>query len=475
MSNLLSGRVSRSFIFIAAALLLAAPGLGGCEGSATQDAGELADIGAGRADAKSEPSDVGGDDSGETGADILPGDGDIDAQDGRGEGDAAGDAGSSEADAYPADTAPDGTADAAEPPAQRPQKQAFFNDPGADGTPDYTNETVIKDLLEQALPGSKVRASYYTLTSPRMPQAFIDAQARGVDVKFIIDNNNKKSSDACVYNSAFQALVDGMTPGSVIICSDCSSQTCQDCTKGGCLGHRKNHNKFILFSELEDGSKDVVLQSSSNLTKSRRKFNNTLVIRDDTALYQAYMDYWETLKAQDADSWDYTSASGDTRTKVYFFPRKSGDTIISVLNNVDCSDPASRIRVAMGLFHKKRMSVAEKLVAKKQAGCTVEVLLGVNASSPSPEIVDTLTGGGVDARVYVREEPGRVTIHSKYLLIEGTYNGNANKKLLWTGSHNYTEGALRGNDETLLKINDRGIYEAYMDNWRHIRQRLDEL
>ncbi|MFE3997007.1 phospholipase D-like domain-containing protein [Streptomyces goshikiensis] len=62
-----------------------------------------------------------------------------------------------------------------------------------------------------------------------------------------------------------------------------------------------------------------------------------------------------------------------------------------------------------------------------------------------------------------------IGIHSKYLLIEGTYLGGAHRKLVFTGSHNYTFPNLRSHDETLLKIDDAAVYDAFAANFESIK------
>lgn len=60
---------------------------------------------------------------------------------------------------------------------------------------------------------------------------------------------------------------------------------------------------------------------------------------------------------------------------------------------------------------------------------------------------------------------GGTDSHTKYLLIEGTYYGGVNKKIVFTGSHTYTTTALRYNDETLLKYEDGSVFDAYVRNF----------
>ena len=63
--------------------------------------------------------------------------------------------------------------------------------------------------------------------------------------------------------------------------------------------------------------------------------------------------------------------------------------------------------------------------------------------------------------------PGRV--HSKYLLVEGTYDGVRNARWVFTGSHNYNETSLRRNDETLLRLGNRAVYDQYVADFERMR------
>jgi phosphatidylserine/phosphatidylglycerophosphate/cardiolipin synthase-like enzyme len=43
---------------------------------------------------------------------------------------------------------------------------------------------------------------------------------------------------------------------------------------------------------------------------------------------------------------------------------------------------------------------------------------------------------------------------------------------VWTGSHNYTGGALRNNDEALLRVDDATVFNAFVHNWNVIRAQI---
>jgi phosphatidylserine/phosphatidylglycerophosphate/cardiolipin synthase-like enzyme len=61
-------------------------------------------------------------------------------------------------------------------------------------------------------------------------------------------------------------------------------------------------------------------------------------------------------------------------------------------------------------------------------------------------------------------------LHSKYLLIDARYAGStAARRLVFTGSHNYTGPALTSNDETLLRIEDPAVFAAFLADWGQIK------
>jgi phosphatidylserine/phosphatidylglycerophosphate/cardiolipin synthase-like enzyme len=66
-------------------------------------------------------------------------------------------------------------------------------------------------------------------------------------------------------------------------------------------------------------------------------------------------------------------------------------------------------------------------------------------------------------------------VHSKYIAIGGTYAGH-DRRLVITGSPNYTVPGLRDNDEAMLEIEDASLYGAYESNflrlWRTAANRI---
>lgn len=384
------------------------------------------------------------------------------------------------------------------------QLEAFFAVPLANGTGDATLEDKIVELIGQAPKGSHIRVALYHFTHTRPARALVDASKRGVLVDVILDRQANEvgagetlapaepvepgvvpddgddgddevdsleeaaagddltSAAASGLNSAVEILRTGLPSGSLIFCTR---------GDGSCQGNHINHNKMFLFSSLSTGDKTVVVQSSANLT-TFKLHNNLVISRNDKALYDGYVQTWNALKARKQNLDFYRSVSG-AHTIAYFYPRAEGDTILSVLNNVKCTS-SSKIRVAMAFFTDGRTAIADKLVSLKKAGCDVRVVMRKAGENSSANIIKKLKAGKVVVGLYPDAKGSN--IHSKYLLIDSKYDtkgkGFVPRKLVWTGSHNYTGGALRNNDETLIRVDNAAIFDAFLRNWNTIRAQI---
>ena len=81
------------------------------------------------------------------------------------------------------------------------------------------------------------------------------------------------------------------------------------------------------------------------------------------------------------------------------------------------------------MFKLTRLAVAQKLVALQKAGCAVDIVYSQTDSGSSSGTWETLhASGGPALRCYNWDDDGNTKtaariIHSKYLLIEGKYDG----------------------------------------------------
>ncbi|WP_369035930.1 phospholipase D-like domain-containing protein [Streptomyces adonidis] len=349
-----------------------------------------------------------------------------------------------------------------------------FNDPTGTVAEQRAIRTLLLDYIGQSESGSSIKASVYHLWDEGLAQALADARARGVDVQLMLDESDvSDNDDDPSYPVLTAALGTDLTQDSFVgLCP-----VNRSCLGQPALGASINHNKFWLFSQV-DGASNVVVQTSSNMTPSSysRFWNDAYVLPGNTAIYTAYSDYFAELAGQDWANWRYTSTTSSPY-KVYFFPRPAndpapGDTVTAVLDNVTCtyteSGTTKHTKVRVGMFKLTRLAVAQKLVALQKAGCEVDIVYSQTDSGSSSGTWETLhASGGPALRCYNWDDDGNSNtasriIHSKYLLIEGKYDGTASQKVLWTGSHNYSGPALTKNDEALLKVDSNADHDAYV-------------
>lgn len=332
------------------------------------------------------------------------------------------------------------------------EPEGFLNVPN-----DREIENEVARLINESASGSNIRIAVYSWTRTRISDRLLAAAARNVDIKVIIDHDNRDSSGN--HPAAIQQLIQGLPAGSVIECNP----------DNGCIGSHNNHNKFMLVSELQSGVRHVVAQSSANFTSAQlRKHNNMVTIHNDKALYDAYLLYWNDMSAKVPDSNYYWTQEGDFRTEAYFFPRASGDTVVDILDQLDGS-AGGRVRIAMSLWDDGRLAIVQALRDLQSQGCSVEVI-----TREDQEAVDDLDAE--DIPIYLFPADGDGTVHSKYILIEGLY-GTSNpkwQKNVWTGSPNFRGVSHYENDEALLKLEDHEeIYDRFMANWEYMKSRQE--
>lgn len=381
----------------------------------------------------------------------------------------------------------------ASPASAKVTDGAVFNDPLV-ASKQYTISKRIRSLID-ATPGKtksnaraiiRVAMYVYSDSEQKTADALIRAAKRGVDVRLILDSNNTLEPGWTRYADYFRGLAKKYPTFTVAFCP----------IGRGCIGdahpQSNNHNKFFLFSRT-DGSKRVVVQSSANLNKTNSvSYWNNAVVLVNPGLYSDYVAYFNDLWAQQASS-DYGRVAASGTAKAWHFPMAAGDPVAQTLaQDVRCTGNTSVgskgrtiIRVAMKDFY--RIEVAEALWSLADAGCLVDVAYDEPATfqpylAQSEAVVATLnrllTSPGGRIRLYLagpstKDNSKRRLIHSKFMLIEGHFAGRSNSKVVFTGSHNFSYGSLRDNDETLLRVVSAKIHDQYRNNFKRIVSTLD--
>ncbi|WP_053750755.1 phospholipase D-like domain-containing protein [Streptomyces sp. MMG1533] len=374
-------------------------------------------------------------------------------------------------------------------PAFAVENGPVFNKPGGTTAEQQAIRTTFLDVIRTAEPGGTLKLAMYHFWDSTIAQAFVDAHARGVNVQIVLDSSETTSShdDEVTYPMLRDALGTNTSAPSFVT-------TCPvDRSCNSTVNPSINHNKFLIY-DYGNGAYSTVVQSSSNLSPSSysKFWNDAMVIDNDHGVYLAYSAYFDKLKAKDPANWAYLTPTPYSPYAYYFFPRpaddpRPGDTVTGILDNVTCTYTESGVTkhstVRVGMYKFTRQAVADKLKAMRTAGCVVDVVYTEMDSADSTGSAGTWEKlhytGGPTLRCFSWDDDGdegtaqsptpRQILHSKFLLIEGNYSDKTGRKVMWTGSHNYTGPALTKNDETLLKIDDASVYAAYLARYTAAR------
>lgn len=372
--------------------------------------------------------------------------------------------------------------------AEAPTTQAIFNDPTGDTAAKNRIYTRLIELIDGAEVGSTIRVATYYVAMTSIPNALIAAKQRGVNVQVITDE--KTNIDAPATGTLLRSgLGTDTTQGSFFM-------TCP--ANRGCIADMDDwsimHNKFYLFTRTL-GVDNVVVQTSVNLGGTGWRdggtgWNDALEVPGNTELFNSYAGYFADLKAKRVNNNYY-----DTRVpvqagaaKVFYYPRAgdtvSGDpsenTIMTMLNNTDCFGNTTvgtsgnhRTIIRVTMLALDLAYIADKLVEMDAAGCYVLVNVNFRPDKPAQKAAlqkllraTSSVYNGVVVRYYCDEDP--VWIHSKNFSIEGKYYDKPDRKIVWSGSHNWTGASLRGDDETMLQLENGAVFDAYRDQYNRV-------
>lgn len=347
-----------------------------------------------------------------------------------------------------------------------PRPGPIFNDPEGSHSQQYAIMQQIEDNIAAAPKGSVIRVAVFSMDLDDVANALIAAHKRGVYVKVLMDQHAK--------NSLWNRLVAEL--GSKVSTKSASSYAAL--CYGGCMAHHYSggkpeswlHTKFFLFS---GGGTPTVTLTSANPTAIQAEvtWNNSYTVVGNSGLYNAYVKNFTDMSKGSAGThkanyyWTYGS-----NPKSYYWPKASGasDTILGMLKLVTCSKTyPTQVRIAMYQWSDNRIAVAKQLASMASKGCKVAVIY--TKDQVTSGVRSTLAKSKVDVRDTTQgtNSDGYASYytHNKYLLIDGRYDGVSGRKIVMTGSANYTANGLYHNDESDMKLTSSSAYAAYLGNF----------
>jgi len=203
-------------------------------------------------------------------------------------------------------------------------------------------------------------------------------------------------------------------------------------------------------------------------------------------MYERYSTIFNEMKRDRAVAHPYRSYSLNGAYDVNFYPRyntgRSNDPIMGRLSKVRCTGAAgatgignkTMIRISMyGWNGERGRYLANKVASLSRNGCDIRVL----HSDGGGYAVRHLRANGVPVKTasFDRNRNGTVDLytHQKYMILSGRWKDRAAWHV-WTGSQNWSDRALNG-DEVTMHIPRRGAFYDYRQNfdliWNKYSQR----
>ena len=232
-----------------------------------------------------------------------------------------------------------------------------------------------------------------------------------------------------------------------------------------------NHNKFAIFDD------KMVEYGSYNWTNAAetKNFENALFSTDGgrIGLYYAYFDWcWKngfppggpapppTLPgAPPSDPSPTVAFNGKLFPHAIFSP--NGGSVAWIEKAIEATEAS--IDVAMFSFFEQ--SLADALLERKRAGKKIRVVLDLAQASRSP-VAKFLRENGFDVRLSRGRDGKQGVLHDKFAIFD--------KKLLETGSFNWTNNAEHNNFENASFLPEPGIVSEFQAEFERIwKQGID--
>lgn len=341
-----------------------------------------------------------------------------------------------------------------------PVTGATFNRPIGTSAQQRAIFTVLNNQIDASPAGSTIRIAVFSFAEMATANKLIAAKQRGVNVQLIFDDHHIYPAEAKL-RSAF-----GKDPNATTFVVYCHRS---------CRGTSGNmHDKVFLFSQVGQ-AQSVVNVGSDNITQhnAEDQWSDMYTVVGDPALYFTYSGVFEQMKYDTPLSTPYIRADVNGY-QPQFYPdpgvTQATDPVYEALSGIQCTGVPTGaghnghtvVSISQHAWNGARgIYLAKKVASLEQTGCEVKVIYGVGIGAQVKSIL-------AKAKVGLSRgtHPG-IRTHEKTLLVDGWYGDNPADKVIWTGSHNWSDGALK-RDEVIFKVEDPTAYAQYYANFRDI-------
>ena len=311
--------------------------------------------------------------------------------------------------------------------------EVYFTDPLTINDPNNPIGSIEEKLLGFINAARvSIHIASFEFNLPRVADALIAAKARGVDVRWVTDNENGLDIDANPNRGQFARL----TAGGVEVKDDAGRSALM-------------HNKFWIFD------RQTLWTGSTNITVNGiYKQNNNVILIRSPEIAAIYEREWEELwtgqlgrRAPSTMNSQWAILDG-TPIQVIFSPEDGAVSyLVAMLND-------AQVSIRFLAFSFTDYPMAQAMVTRAQNGVDVQgVFETFGSNSPRSEL-KTLWCAGLP----VRQDGNDSFLHDKVIIIDNS--------IVVTGSLNFSSSADEDNEENVIIIDNPGIAALYLQEYQ---------
>ena len=309
----------------------------------------------------------------------------------------------------------------------------------------YFNDLIIRAANEAE---KNIDVVIFSVMQDDIPNALLQAKARGVRVRLIIDENhvfNKPSKQIKMLTQNFQV------------------RSLKGTQSWGCM-----HNKITLFDD------KVLMTGSYNWTFSAtfQNYENTIITKLPSYIsgYRQYFNWmWRAARpvadgpnAAELPLGFYGAPPADPAPSIDFnglrLPAYSfspgGMTEDMLVSAID----ASRRTIDAVTFTFSSTKLADAIVRAQKRGVRVRFMMDKNMATKTP-LARQVINSGAEFK-YSTGRKGKGAMHNKFAILDG--------RVLETGSFNWTSNAEVNSFENVILINNQWTIQAYQKKWQFL-------
>ena len=301
--------------------------------------------------------------------------------------------------------------------------QSYFTAPTGSRKPaDYVGG--VDTALAAALSGVQrtLDIAAFEWNNPNIHAAVLDAQRRGVRVRFVTDNEHGLADEDSKVSELIAAGIPVVDDGRSALM----------------------HNKFMIL----DGAEVWTGSMNYTVNDAYRNNNNMLVLRARRAVDAYQAEFNEMFEAR---SFGPRSPRGNSASftqdgipvEIYFAPED--DVLTQIINQIAGAQRSVRFMA----FSFTVTQIADELQQHAEAGLSVRGIYETVGSQTESSTLTQLFCAGVE----VRQDGNPFVLHHKVFIIDD--------RTVITGSFNFSSNATRSNDENLVIISGPNIAAQY--------------